>query len=453
MKKVGIVVLVVVLVSGVFLYLGLKGDSPDKKEEEVVLRYMGWGTELEKKATENLIKEFEEQHPGVRVDYTHIPDDYDRKLERLIEAGKEPDVAMAAGMEAMKMAEDGKLMNIAGLAEEDADYNLDDVLPQAVYWWDEGKSLGVNSALEVNCLMYNKKFTEDAGVAVPSRLEDAWAWEEFVEAAQKLTVDDKGRNALDPEFDAGHIKRYGVKIELQNAYLISNLYAQSGEEFLDATGTRVNLKGTKALAGIQNIADLINVYHVMPNPLECKNLPNGAKALESEVAAMVLGGTWTMMDLAETDVDFGLGVLPGMFGKSVTISMGEPIVLFESTAHPREAWELAKFFMNPEHSMELIEKGLWMPVLKSWYEQPELLEKWSEGNAAHPQEYKEAVMRPAFESCQPHWGYSVKHFGEMINLLSPKLDEVWLGEITAEEAALSVEDEMNEVADGEYPRP
>lgn len=454
-KRIGIAVILIVVVSGVFLYLGLQenGTGGEKEQEEVVLRYMGWGTELERKATENFIQEFELQHPGIRVDYTHIPDDYDRKLERLIQTGKEPDVAMAAGMEAMKMAEGGKLKNIAELAEADDTCSLDDVLPQTIYWWEEGKALGVNSALEVSCLMYNKKFAKEAGVEVPAKLEDAWDWEEFVKAAQKLTVDEQGRNALDPQFDPGHIKRYGVKIELQDAYLISNLYAMSGEKFLDKTGTKVNLKGTKALEGIQKIADLINVYHVMPNPLESKDLPNGAKALESEVTAMILGGTWTLMDLAESEVEFGLGVLPGMYGKSVTISMGEPIVLFESTSHPKEAWELVKFFMNSENSIELIENGLWMPVLKSWYEDPELLKSWTEGNPAHPQEYREAVMEPAFESCQPHWGYSVKNFNHIVGAFSSRLNEVWMGELTAGEAAALAEDEMNALVAGEYPRP
>lgn len=453
MKKIGIAILLIAAVSGVFIYLGLRDDKGGREEDEVILRYMGWGTELERKATENLIREFENQHPGIKVDYTHIPDNYDRKLERMIETGREPDVAMAAGMEAMKMAEAGKLKNIAKLAEKDEQYSLDDVLPQAVYWWDEGKALGVNSALEVNCLMYNKQFTREAGIEVPVKLAEAWTWEEFVEAAQKLTIDEQGRNALDPQFDWEHVKRYGVKIELQNAYLLSNLYAQSGEEFLDETGKKVNLQGTKAVEGIQKIADLMNLYHVTPNPVESKDLPNGAKALESEVAAMILGGTWVTMDLAETEVDFGLGILPGMFGKSATISMGEPIVLFESTSHPREAWALAKYFMNPEHSMELIENGLWMPVLKSWYEDPELLERWTKGNRAHPQEYREAVMEPAFESCQPHWGYTVKNFGEISNVLSPKMDEIWMGEITAEDAAASVEEEINMLVDGRYPRP
>ena len=451
-EKIGIAVVLIVAVSGIFIYFGLKENDPGT-EKEIVLRYMGWGTELEQKATEKLIKKFEAQHPGIRVNYSHIPDGYAKKLERLVEMGKEPDVAMVLGTDAMKMAEEGKLKNIAGLAAEDDTYSLENVLPQTVYWWDSDKALGVNSALEISSLVYNKEITSNAGVQIPSKLEDAWDWDSFIEAARKLTTDQNGRNALDPGFDPDHIKCYGIKMELQNSYLLSNLYALSGEEFLDKTGRKVNLGGTKALEGIQKISDLINVYHVMPDPMESKNLPAGAKALESGVAAVVLTGTWVLMDLAETGTDFGIGVLPAMYGKPVAISMGEPIVIFDSSRYPEESWELVKFLMNPEYNRELIEDGLWMPVLKSWYENPVLLNSWSKGNPAHPDEYNDAVIEPAFKSCKPHWGYSVKNFAKISDVLSPKLDEVWMGKITAKKAAASVEKKINALADGEYKRP
>ncbi len=452
MKKwVGILVLCLAAVSAALLCLGYwKGSQ--KEEEQVVLQYMGWGPVFEKEATERLIGKFEKRHPNIRVEYTHIPDGYDTKIDKMASEGNAPDVAMVGGMEAMKLAREGALKDIAKLVLDDPKISLEDVLPQAVYWWEEGKACGINSALETNCLMYNKALTQKAGVEVPSRMEDAWSWEEFVEAAQKLTLDSAGRNAQDPAFDPRHIRQYGVKISMTNSSLISSMYAMSGEEFLDETGKKVNLKGTKALEGLQKVADLINVYHVMPNPLESKDLPDGARLLESGSAAMLWSGQWVLMDLAEMGVDFGLGVLPAMFGESVTISLGEPIVVFESTKYPKESWELAKAFMNPEYTAELMESGLWMPVLKSWYEDGDLLAQWAEGNPAHPEEYRDAVLEPAFSSCQPHLGYSVKNFMQMVDAFYPQLNRLWMGEVTAQEAAeLSIR-EIEKLAEGRYPR-
>lgn len=169
--------------------------------EQIVLKYTGWGSPSEKKTTQNVIDNFEKTHPNVKVEYVHIPTDYNTKLTTLIAAGQGPDVALLNGDTALQWATQGKLMNILELAEGDPEFNLDDIMPQTVYWWDEGKACGVNGALEVFGLMYNKDILAEAGVEVPVKAADAWTWEEFVEVLQKLTIDQSGRNALDPEFD------------------------------------------------------------------------------------------------------------------------------------------------------------------------------------------------------------------------------------------------------------
>ncbi|MFR6273854.1 MAG: hypothetical protein ACLUL2_10175 [Blautia sp.] len=50
--------------------------------------------------------------------------------------------------------------------------------------------------------------------------------------------------------------------------------------------------------------------------------------------------------MAANKVDFGVGILPKMFDKPMTVALGEPVVAFETTKHPEEAWELQKAFMN-----------------------------------------------------------------------------------------------------------
>ena len=43
---------------------------------------------------------------------------------------------------------------------------------------------------------------EEAGITVPTMEADAWTWEEFLDVCQTLTIDNQGRNAKDPDFDA-----------------------------------------------------------------------------------------------------------------------------------------------------------------------------------------------------------------------------------------------------------
>lgn len=423
-----------------------------KETEQITLKYTGWGSPAEKKTTQNVIDNFEKTHPNVKVDYVHIPTDYNTKLTTMIAAGQGPDVALLNGDTALQWATQGKLMNILELSEGDEEFDLDSIMPQTVYWWDEGKACGVNGALEVFGLMYNKTILEEAGIEVPTTAETAWTWDEFIEATQTLTIDQSGRNALDPEFDAKNIKQFGIYIP-SGANMVSYAMAYTGQDFLNEDGTKTNLAGTKAEEAIQNFADLINKYHVAPNPAQSKNLPGGSIALASKKVAMIWDGQWSLMDMVANKVNFGVGIPPKMYDKPMTIAMGEPVVVFTSTEHPKEAYELQKAFMNPEYTNELIEGGLWMPVLKEWYEDEELINHWAMGNDAHPEGYTDAILDNAFTNCEPALTYSIRNFPKIMDVLNPALDKVWLGEISAAEAITSVEEKMNVEVQGKYPRP
>ena len=103
--------------------------------------------------------------------------------------------------------------------------------------------------------------------------------------------------------------------------------------------------------------------------------------------------------------------------------------------------------------MELIETGLWMPVLREWYEDEALIDRWARNNPAHPDGYVDAIMNNGFKNGEPALTYSIKNFPKIMDVLNPKLDKVWLGEMTVEEAITSVEDQMNAQVQGKYPRP
>lgn len=429
-------------------------DTSTGNGEEITLRYAGWGSNSEKKATQKVIDKFEEEHPNIKVEYLHIPTDYNTKLTTMMAAGQEPDVAMVTGDTALQWATEGKLKNILEMAEGDEDFNIDDVLPQTVYWWDEGKACGINSALEVYTLIYNTDSLKEAGIEVPTKAEDAWSWDEFVEVLQKLTIDQNGKNAADPDFDETNIKQFGIYLPTGvGSTVVSSAVAMSGESFLSEDGKTVNLAGTKTEEAIQKFADLINKYHVAPNPAQSKNLPAGSVALQSQKTAMLWDGQWDLMELTDNKVNFGVGILPKMYDKPMTIALGEPIVAFASTKHPKEAWELQKAFMNPDNIVGLIEGGLWMPVLKDWYENEDLVNQWATGNDAHPDGYIDAVVNNAFENCMPALNYNIKNFPKIMDVLNPALYKVWLGEASAADAIAEVQDNMNGQVDGTYTRP
>ena len=64
------------------------------KQENEVITFSTWGSASEMSILEPLVKDFEHQNPGVRVEILHIPQDYFKKLHLLFASKMEPDVVL-----------------------------------------------------------------------------------------------------------------------------------------------------------------------------------------------------------------------------------------------------------------------------------------------------------------------------------------------------------------------
>ncbi len=131
----------------------------------------------------------------------------------------------------------------------------------------------------------------------------------------------------------------------------------------------------EAYTQIQTFADLINVYHVHPTIVQSNSLPAVASALASRKVAMYIGGSWNHLDLANAGINWGVGVLP-ISENYTTYLSGGSLIIFKSTKHIEEVWELYKWITTPESCLDMF-RTIWMPVHTAYYTDPEKIELWA----------------------------------------------------------------------------
>ena len=164
---------------------------------------------------------------------------------------------------------------------------------------------------------------------------------------------------------------------------------------------------------------------------------------------MVIDGSFNQLDLSSSGFEWGVGVLP-VFDEYKTFFYGGTLVIFKSTQHLEEAPLFYNWLTNPEVMIDM-HQSLWMPQLKKWYEDPALIEKWaSEDLPARPSGFQNAVMRATYEHAVPAARNNVKNFAEIDALVSSALDQVWLGDKTAEQAMKEIEDRVKPLVAGTY---
>jgi multiple sugar transport system substrate-binding protein len=422
----------------------------DKKETgPVKLRITLWGSPTELQTYKKSIGMFEAKHEGkIKVQIEHIPTDYDTKLTTMVAGNQEPDVAMMESATlSFPLAAQGKWLNLQDLLANDPDINPDKLIPGVTYYSEPGNLIGIAPGPETFSLYYNADMFKAAGLTPPpDSIANAWTWDQFVETAKKLTIDENGKNAGEPGFDPKRIKQYGINIGLWWGTW-SNFVYSNGGDFVSADGKTFGLNQPEAVEALQKVADLINKYHVAPSPVQQKNVPATNIALQTKKIAMAIDGQWANFDLGKSGFNYNIGVLPVLKSPVTTVVDGM-FSIFKSTKHPQESWELMKALLNPEGTLDLNKDGLWMPALKEWYTNPELLAKWTEGSPGRPSGYKNAVIGTILDhSHMPPTSYVI-NFNKIMDIVNPALDKVWLGQQSAKDAMDGIAKKAQEQVQG-----
>ena len=446
-KKIITSILSVVFITSTLVGCSGSTSTNDKTNgETVTLTYTTWGSPNEIKAQTDAIKEFEKNNSNIKVKIQHIPTDYDTKLATMIAGNSAPDVALMYKTTALSWADQGKISNISPLLAKDSDISEDTYIDGSFIHTDKDTIIGITPCQEAFGLYYNIDAFKDAGVELPpAKAEDGWTWEEFVEVCKKLTIDQNGKNATQEGFNPNQIKQFGVNIP---TWAWRTFLALNDVKYVNEDGTKSNLKDPVVIDTIQKFADLSNKYHVAPSPAQSKTLPAPAVALQSKKVAMDFDGQWVQLDLAAANVNYDVGVLPKMKNNTTTL-IGEVMCIFNDTKHPDEAWKLLKWMTSGEGTKDLIISGLWMPTVKKWYTDPELIKSWVV-KPGHPDGYKDAIMNQTLNNSVPDIGYSLKNYVKIDSIITPALDQVWSGDKTAEEALKGVEPDLIPELKGVY---
>jgi multiple sugar transport system substrate-binding protein len=155
------------------------------------------------------------------------------------------------------------------------------------------------------------------------------------------------------------------------------------------------------------------------------------------------------VELGASKANWDVGVMPKI-NEPATLLFGEALVMSSNSKHPKEAWEFYKWMVDPNSVLELYSSGLWMPIVKDWYEKPELVAKWAEVKPGHTANYKTAVMDMVTQHGVNADDYYLKNAPKIYAVLTPALDPVWVGKQTAADALKGVESKLQPLFQGVY---
>lgn len=428
----------VLALGGLAALVAACGD--ESPQDGTQLQFMYWGSTFEQKAVEKMLKAFEQNNSGTKVKPLFTPDEYDVKLNTLIASGNVPDVGYIPMAMSYRLAEQGKLVNLfpyLGKYPQLAGY-----LPDAYLWYGQDKLHGVATANEIELLWYSKSAIAEAGITPPpATAASAWTWDDLVSNAYKLTVDQKGKHPDEAGFDPKQIRQFGISSSITYAAAWYGFLRSNGADFADKDGKKCLLDAPEAIEVFQNLQDLIYKHRVAPGPGQLAatgdDVPGTNILLKTKRVAMVVDGHWSLLDMNESKVDYGIGVLPKYDEPFTTSQVAGASAVFAGSKNVEEAIELFAFHIDPRY-VDLYQLGLWMPQERKYYEDQAAIDAWTK-NDSHPPEFRTAVVDYARDHGVPDLRGRLKNLSAInSDVLTPALQEIETGKRPAAEVLKEV---------------
>lgn len=277
----------------------------------------------------------------------------------------------------------------------------------------DGKTWGLPRAFSTKALYWNPALFEAAGVDMP---EGPTTFAEMLEASKMISENTgaKGYGMAAADFD-------------NTMHQFLNWLYSNGGEVINADGEIV-FDSPNNVEALQLYADL--APYSQEGPLAYDRAKLEPLFAESQVAMYISGG-WGRSRAG--DVDFKIAKIPaGPMGDHSTLLITDSLVVFKGTGVEDAAMDLVKFLTSPEHQAPFDKAGGWTPIRQDAFSDSLIAE--------------DATWKPFIDAI-PTGGPEplMEDYTAMQDAINEGIQGVILGELTAQEAATQIQEDLNDL--------
>jgi len=328
-----------------------------RPQQGTTLRFWAMGREAE--VVGELVREFEAEHPGIRVEVQNIP--WTAAHEKLLTAYAAdglPDLCQLGNTWVPEFATLQALTPLQPWVDAS-----DEVAPQDYFpgIWNtnviDGQLVGIPWYVDTRLLFYRKDLLREAGYDHPPR---DWAEWERMNAALKQ------RMGAD---------RYPVLMPLNEFEPQLSLALQQDDPLLRDDDTRGNFRSPGFRRALGFYA---NMYQQGWAPkMSETQISNVWDEFFRGFTAFYLSGPWNIREFNKRQPpslqgEWGTAPLPGPDGPGAGIAGGTSLVVFRSSRHKEAAWQLIEFLSRPAMQQRLHAIIGDLPPRRSAWHSPQL---------------------------------------------------------------------------------
>lgn len=413
------------------------------QSDAVELRYALWDSN-QLPAYQACADEFTKRNPNITISIEQSGwSEYWDGLTAALVSGTAPDVFTNHVSRYPELLVRGQLLDIQPFVTRDAvDTSIYLVDPEL--WVREGKRYGLPKDWDTIAIYYNADKFAAAGITAEDIANWTWNPEDggtFQQAIAKLTLDSKGRNGLDPEFDAKDVVQWGFAGGVGDASSgaqpdWSGFAASTGFQLTDGPWTTTyHYDDPRVIATVQWWANLHLVHGYAPGS---DQLASGVESLFfAGSSAMYPMGSWEIGWITG-DATFKVGFAPlpaGPEGRRSPIN-GLSDAIYSGTKHPEEAWQWVKFLASTDCANIVGDFGVVFPAIQTGVDR---------AIAAYKERGLDVSAFTGIAAAEngTYLLPMTEHGSEIRDILQPVLQDIFDGVATAQDALPQINTEIN----------
>ncbi len=350
-----------------FLYTDLYQEFPIFRKETLTIGVFSdsyWEVQngYSYRILEDAIDMFQEQHPGMRVEYVSgiLKEDYSEWLSEQLLSGDAPDIFFVLSEDFNDFAEIGALKDLTSLIAKDEEFHKERFYSSA---YEYGQYNGIQYSLPYECapkLMFvNKTILDKEGLKIP---DETWTWEKFYEICQRVTKDTDGNGTID---------QFGVV-----GYTWEEAFESNGIKLFNSQGKKCNLADAhveSALVFLEKLAELNSSYNISTRDFDLGNVVfqpmsfSEYRAYKSYPLSVkkYSGFEWECIPMPK-----------GPNGDNISTLDTLRIAINEGTRKKQYAWDFMKILTcNTQIQSEIFDYSEGVSVLKEVTESDETLQR------------------------------------------------------------------------------
>lgn len=314
-----------------FLMVGVIGilgcGSNDKNEDKIVLKFSMWDV-----LDRGFFEEFEKNNPNVKIEMIQIdPSEYSQKINSMMVAGNAPDVILTFESDMERFIKNNNIVSLDEYIAKSAVKN-NDFLPGFLELNEaNGSVYGMPWCFATNLLYYNKDMFDKAGINYPT---EEWTWEDFENAAQKLTISDNNK-----------VIQWGAD-SISQATIWYSMIGAAGDNIVSKDGFLDLGDGMERVLVFQK---KLTEEKIIPEPAIGGSISD---LFVAKRAAMTRQGSWLIANYKNVDFNWDIAPLPKNKRHYANLHTGF-FTINTTSKNKEKAWEFVNYMMSDENQKKL----------------------------------------------------------------------------------------------------